>query len=395
MKGLVALDIWLTRKDLQKLEITDVTRDDLVVNFNHVKIKKEGNRYCYYFSDLLKSVIFRLSLIKNYKKLSKLDFDDNKFELTDEIKQELKGHKYEDRFWLEEIHLRSFQDRFVERCNEKLSDALNAVSMIYDRCNKSAEKLDDFKFYHGDLLRDIKEIAKESDDFVITFNSKFNVSAFDKLALSNYNRNLKYMLNDLLSLLSPKVIGNSISAKIENLSSFININSAFNNYAGDLSQDERRIVKHLRGLLNKDRQFEKVYREIVNSEFSLKNVGLYYSFNDLDSDVFQQEPVLGDEYSTINSSSSNSVSWENTVTEKEKELVLIGSSQNREDEDDDSLDNSDDVPSLPLFENDANDVTDVTDQLDSDIDISKNIDAAVIQNSLDFLDDSGDDKKND
>lgn len=135
-------------------EITDITRDNLVIDFSHVKTKRESNRYCYYFPDLLKSVIFRLSLIKNYKKLSKLDFDGRKFELTDEIKRGLKRYKYEDRFWLEEIHLRSFQDRFVEKYVNVLSQIYRDIVSFNDTYVDSAQKLVTLKTNYDHFLMD-------------------------------------------------------------------------------------------------------------------------------------------------------------------------------------------------------------------------------------------------
>ena len=69
-----------------------------MIDFNDVKTKKDGGVYSYYLPDLVKSVIFRLGLIQNHAKLEKLP-------LTYDLKRQLKSYQYEDRFWLEQIHL--------------------------------------------------------------------------------------------------------------------------------------------------------------------------------------------------------------------------------------------------------------------------------------------------
>lgn len=197
----------------------------------------------------------------------------------------------------------------------------------------SAQKLVTLKTNYDHFLMDIRDIYKEENDFAVTFNEKMNTNTFTRKIFPVYNRRLKSMFMVLFDLVNSTSYSDyKLSKKIDTLKSLIVTDSAFDNYAGDLSHDERRIVRHLRDLLNKDRQFEKAYQEIVNSEFSLQDVGLFYSFNDLDSEAFQQAPMLVEDDVSKNFTSSDSVSWGNTVTEKEKELVLLGSSENEDDD---------------------------------------------------------------
>lgn len=263
---------YLTRKDLRSLGVNDNFRDELVIDFNDVKTKKESGVYFYYLPDLMKSVIFRLGLIQNHAKLKKLP-------LTDDLKRQLKSYQYEDRFWLEQIHIRSFQDRFVALQNDKLAKVLASLKDFYGKYNGEGAAWNHFYQKHANLLNFIEKLSNEGQ--VVAFDSKFDSNPFAHEALKDYNRQLGAMLYDLKDMASFSKIFNKPAA-MSDLETMIDKNSAFYNYAGDLSDVELKIVKRLRLMLSKDLKFEKEYQKLVDKNFSLKNAGLYYSFNDLD-----------------------------------------------------------------------------------------------------------------
>lgn len=349
---------YLTRKDLRSLGVNDNFRDELVIDFNNVKTKKESGVYSYYLPDLMKSVIFRLGLIQNHAKLEKLP-------LTDDLKRQLKSYQYEDRFWLEQIHIRSFQDRFVALQNEKLEKVLPSLKDFYGKYNGEGAAWNHFYQKHANLLNFIEKLSNEGQ--VVAFDSKFDSNPFAHEALKDYNRQLGAMLYDLKDMAGFSKIFNKPTA-MSDLEAMIDKNSAFYNYAGDLSDVELKIVKRLRLMLSKDLKFEKEYQKLIDKNFSLKNVGLYYSFNDLDE--------LKD--GQVKSVEKHGISRENPFEKAIKEQTSSRLNFTLEDDDD--------FPDI--------DTSTVGTLMDVNNDLDQQVSEDPKQASLDFLDQkkSGDNK---
>lgn len=260
----------LTRKDLKKLGLDGDVRDKLIVKFAHLTPTQNGktNAYHYVLDDLLRSVVFRLVLIKNYQQLDHLDLTGQKFTVTADLKNVLKSYQYEDRYWYEQL------SHNVDFTLDKLAADVQGIE---EQLSKSEAKTDQmthalskFELIYGDLLKLIQE-SQSSITPAVVFNPDLDQNSFTHSAMQRYNQQLSWMLKDWNDLKIKVQDLRPVKKGLAALYNEIDANNSFKYQSRSYLED--RVFKYLQRIVDTD-QFEKNYQQLVDKQFKLADLGL-------------------------------------------------------------------------------------------------------------------------
>ena len=256
---------YLTIKDLKKLGITDAMRNNLIVKPAHVRYNKEGKNhaYCYELPDLIQSVVFRFSLIENYKELGKLDLT-GKVLSKDRIMKMLRNFKYADRYWFGIVKQKQLTDHYIDKFN-RLESRIKKI--------KSQES-DLFWFHeqHSDLFKLLQKIHNKGLLSVASFNLNNNDDQLTVLLFERYSEKLNLMLNDMVGL----DFSDSALDLSDDLSDFKG--EADNLISYHLTDKEFEILDWMIDFLRSyASSFESNYKGLIDESFNIIDLGIDYS----------------------------------------------------------------------------------------------------------------------
>lgn len=264
------LGIELTRKDLKKLGLDGDVRDKLIVKFAHLTPTQNGktNAYHYVLDDLLRSVVFRLVLIKNYQQLDHLDLTGQKFTVTVDLKNVLKSYQYEDRYWFEQLSHNV--DFTLDKLAADVQGIEEQLSKNEAKTDQMTHALSKFELIYGDLLKLIQESQSNITPAVV-FNPDLDQNSFTHSAMQRYNQQLSWMLKDWNDLKIKVQDLRPVKKGLAALYNEIDANNSFKYQSRSYLED--RVFKYLQRIVDTN-QFEKNYQQLVDKQFKLADLGL-------------------------------------------------------------------------------------------------------------------------
>lgn len=265
-------DYYLTKSDLEAIGVTKYLRDSIIRENIRVRAENIGPNHsnAYALRDLLKSAIFRFSLVLNYQDLPTLELSGKKVTKS-WVKKILQDYRFGDRYWFEKIHqyhqyslvayvivlMRMYQRRYQELLNKTRA------------MQKQSHDLQQFRFLHSELF----DVNDNIDEQVFVLNPKFDTNKLTHLFFKDYNEKICWAIDHLEQM---DYVDHA--DEVKDLVKKVDPHFDFSFFKLEhLDEKDYLIFKWIVRIIEKDKdRFDQNYRDLVDGDFDIK----YLAFGD-------------------------------------------------------------------------------------------------------------------